>query len=52
MPRNYAAPRLGQLAFLKAGKSESGLGVFDRSRVETWLRDMEAAFAPVASWLP
>ncbi len=52
MPRNYAAPRLGQLAFLKAGKAEGGLGVFDRSRVETWLREMEAAFAPVASWLP
>jgi hypothetical protein len=52
MPRNYAAPRLGQLAFLKAGKPESGLGAFDRIRVETWLRDMEVAFAPVASWLP
>jgi hypothetical protein len=52
MPRNYAAPRLGQLPLLKAGKPEGGLGVFDRSRVETWLRDMEAAFAPVANWLP
>jgi hypothetical protein len=43
---------MAHLAFLEAGKEGSGLGVFDRARVETWLRDMEAAFAPVASWLP
>ena len=61
MPRLYAAKAIEdrRLLFHQAmtgetptGRVGQGLGVFDRSRTRHWLAAMDAAFAPIASWLP
>lgn len=36
----------------KTGQGSIPLGPFDRTRVGTWLRGMEANFAGIATWLP
>jgi len=56
MPRLYAAQQIEarRITYRQAadGAGTPPLGVFDRSRVHRWLTTMDAAFAPIASWLP
>jgi hypothetical protein len=59
MPRLIPAHEINarHISFADAadGKTEPGLpplGIFDRQRVLIWLKAMEAAFAPIAGWLP
>jgi hypothetical protein len=65
-PRPPYVPRVGRfsayevtgpISFIAAagGQTSDGLpplGIFDRQRVLIWLKAMEAAFAPIAEWLP
>jgi hypothetical protein len=53
MPRLYSAKTIEdrRLLFSQA-RDGSDLGPSDRSRTHHWLRAMEEAFAPIASWLP
>lgn len=53
MPRLYAAKAIEdrRLLFGQA-RDGSDLGPSDRSRIHHWLRAMEEAFGPIASWLP
>lgn len=60
MPRLYSAKAIedrrisfqqGISGRMPEGRSGPGLGPFDRSRTHHWLRAMEEAFAPIASWL-
>ena len=53
MPRNYAAAAIENQRLL-FGQARDGTDLMpsDRSRAHHWLRAMEAAFAPIASWLP
>jgi hypothetical protein len=53
MPRLYSAKAVEDRRLL-FGQARDGvdLGPSDRSRTHHWLRAMEDAFAPVASWLP
>jgi hypothetical protein len=46
--------RFAQARDGKAPADQPGavLGPFNRSRVRKWMTDMEAAFAPIRSWLP
>jgi hypothetical protein len=56
MPRLYAAQQIEarRLTYRQAadGAGTPPLSVFDRSRVHRWLAAMDAAFAPIAGWLP
>jgi hypothetical protein len=53
MPRHWAAkPIEDRLLSLHRARDETDLNIFDRSRAFHWLREMEAAFAPIRSWLP
>jgi hypothetical protein len=61
MPRLHAAKPIEdrRISFAHAvagtmpeGRSDPGLGIFDRSRTHRWLTAMDEAFAPIASWLP
>lgn len=55
MPRLYSAKSIEEegsgLLFGRARNSPA-LGPSDRSRTHHWLRAMDEAFAPIASWLP
>jgi hypothetical protein len=53
MPRLYSAKSIEDRRLL-FGQARDGadLGPSDRSRTHHWLRAMEEAFAPIASWLP
>jgi hypothetical protein len=60
MPRLHAAKAIEdrRIGFNQAvggtmpqGRTDPGLGLFDRSRTRHWLTAMEQAFAPIASWL-
>lgn len=56
MPRLFAAKavedrRMGFRVAADGSASGSALNIFDRSRVHHWLRLMEEAAAPIASWL-
>jgi len=53
MPRLYSAKSIEDRRLLFGQAREStDLGISDRSRTHHWLRAMEEAFAPIASWLP
>ena len=53
MPRFYAAKAVEDRRILFGlARNGSDLGPSDRSRTHHWLRAMEEAFAPIASWLP
>jgi hypothetical protein len=56
LPRLFAAQHIEarRITYRQAadGAGTPPLGVFDRSRVHRWLAAMDAAFAPVASWMP
>ncbi len=59
MPRLIPAHEINarHISFIAAagGQTSDGLpplGIFDRQRVLIWLKAMEAAFAPIAEWLP
>lgn len=56
MPRLFAADaieaRTASFAAARDGKTNPPLGIFDRSRVNTWLRRMDEQFAGVNSWMP
>jgi hypothetical protein len=41
-----------RLLFSRACDTASPLGLFDRTLVRRWMAQMEAAFAPIGSWLP
>ena len=50
-------PRLGCMAEVTAGKmqfsvAEKKLGLTNRQRISIWRREVDAAFAPIADWLP
>lgn len=53
MPKLHRAKEVEDrgISFRKALAADSGLGLFDRSRVSGWMAAMDQAFAPVASWL-
>ena len=53
MPRLYSAKAIEEqtLSFAQARDGQD-LGPSDRSRTFHWLKAMQAAFAPIASWLP
>lgn len=53
MPRLYAAQAVEarQISFRQATASDSGLALFDRSRVFQWLSSMDSAFSAIESWL-
>ncbi len=56
MPRLHAADAVEarQASFYAArdGKTKHPIGIFDRSRVNTWLRAMDEQFGGVTSWMP
>ena len=54
MPRLYSAKAIEdrRLLFGQARDAADLLGPSDRSRTHHWLRAMNEAFAPIASWLP
>lgn len=54
MPRLWAARAVEDrgISFHVATEAESGIALFDRSRVFHWLNQMDQAFAPIGSWLP
>jgi hypothetical protein len=56
MPRLYAAQHIEarRIGYRQAadGTGSAPLNIFDRSRVHRWLAAMDAAFAPVESWMP
>lgn len=56
MPRLFAADaieaRVASFAAARDGQTTPPLGIFDRSRVNTWLRAMDEQFAGVSSWMP
>jgi hypothetical protein len=53
MPRLYSAKTIEDRRILFGlARNGSDLGPSDRSRTHHWLRGMEEAFAPIASWLP
>lgn len=60
MPRLHSAKAIedrrisfghAQAGTMAEGRSDPGLGPFDRSRTRHWLHAMDDAFAPIASWL-
>lgn len=53
MPRLYSARNIEEQRLLFGQARTSGdLGPSDRSRTHHWLRAMDEAFSPIASWLP
>lgn len=57
MPKLFAAKAIEERGIgfwqaLERSTDPKALGMFDRSRVARWLELMEAAFAPIVSWLP
>lgn len=56
MPRLHAAEaieaRTAGFAAARDGQTEPPLGIFDRSRVNHWLRAMDEQFEGVRSWMP
>lgn len=56
MPRLFAADaveaRTASFVAARDGQTNPPLGIFDRSRVNTWMRAMDEQFAGVASWMP
>jgi hypothetical protein len=56
MPRLHAADavesRRCSFAAARDGQTQPPLGVFDRSRVKTWLEAMDRQFHGVRSWMP
>jgi len=56
MPRLYAAQHIEarRITYRQAadGTGDAPLSIFDRSRVHRWLGAMDAAFAPIQSWMP
>jgi len=54
MPRLYSAKAIEdrRISFRDAVAGKAGLGLFDRSRTNHWLRAMDDAFAAIATWLP
>jgi GTPase SAR1 family protein len=56
MPRLYAAQHVEARRITYRQAADGGgtppLGVFDRSRVHRWLVAMDAAFTPIARWMP
>jgi hypothetical protein len=55
MPRLFGAgPAIEQrrISFAAASADDGPLSVLDRSRVHHWLKQMDAAFEPIRSWLP
>jgi hypothetical protein len=55
LPRLFGAgPAIEQrrISFAAAASEDGPLSVLDRARVHRWLRQMDAAFAPICSWLP
>ena len=56
MPRLHAADaveaRTAGFVAARDGQTEPPLGLFDRSRVNHWLRAMDEQFAGVRSWMP
>ncbi len=53
MPRLFSAASIEENRLLfSAARDGTTLHAFDRSRTFHWLREMQAAFAPIASWLP
>lgn len=60
MPRLYAAKAIedrhisfehAKRGTMPEGRTDPGLGLFDRSRTHHWLAAMDKAFSPIASWL-
>ena len=53
LPRLFAAKAVEDrgIRFRQAVAADSGMSLFDRSRVASWLNAMDAACAPIASWL-
>lgn len=56
MPRLFAADaieaRVAGFASARDGQTDPPLGIFDRSRVNTWLCGMDEQFAGINSWMP
>jgi hypothetical protein len=55
MPRLFGAgPEIEQrrISFISAASDTSPLSMLDRARLHRWLKQMEAAFEPIRSWLP
>ena len=56
MPRLHAADaveaRTASFVAARDGRTEPPLGVFNRSRINHWMRAMDEQFAGVTSWMP